>query len=299
MMITFSSPFLATDRTQMVMPETSEIRAVEATIFNMSDLFDTSWGKIWDNISYAIKMYGSRNVSFHFPINNCNFVNDPFVKKRLYEAFSRVNDLGMAGMVVHSNQIHNFEWWSKNSLTDTRRSVIDVLDDLTSKAKTSSWLALENMPVMDNYGIEIDPTFVFPSDFKELRGTGINVVWDFCHFASTIASIEYSIKESIDDYYYPNKMLVDYNGFKELEDIIVHWHFSAFKGISAPMSKHYCEEGTLPYKGTLDESVYIDAWKFIALRPSSEKVVFEVQESNYYLRKNMIKMIDWGRNHAK
>lgn len=68
-MITYSSPFLATELKQMVPVNSSKIKAIEATLFNCQDLDKNVWNAVWNNVSEAVNHYGADNVIFHLPFS--------------------------------------------------------------------------------------------------------------------------------------------------------------------------------------------------------------------------------------
>jgi hypothetical protein len=66
-------------------------------------------------------------VSFHFPVNDSDYVADAFVRSRLVEARIRASDLGLAGIVVHSNRIRVFAGWEGHDLPSKRDKVLSTL----------------------------------------------------------------------------------------------------------------------------------------------------------------------------
>src|ERR1700729_2997905 len=149
-----SIPFLASNENQIAVGAGN--KCIECTIFNREDLENESWELIWKNVNAAINFVGTDNITFHFPVNNSNYVDDPFVKKRLIETLKRSSDNGIHGVVVHSNRIRPLNQWSEINLEIERIKVIDTLNEIYLQNKSgTTWLALENMPVMDNFCQEI------------------------------------------------------------------------------------------------------------------------------------------------
>jgi hypothetical protein len=291
----FSVPFLATDVSQLPTPKQYGQDAVEAIIFERKDIEGDQWDLIWKNIEKATQIYGGQQVSFHFPINYCDFVNDPFVRDRLIEGLQRATDFNLRGIVIHSNQIEP-DLWHNVDLTAKREKVLDSLLDIRAKVKGKTFLGLENMPVVENNSDTMDPLFVFPCDFEALRGTDISVVWDVCHFAKTLFCVDEVLGGKQGIRYYPNMRDVDQMDFLSIRDLIVHWHFSAFLGVANPEKGIRSEEGHQPFDSTADETLYQAIVKKILTSASPEEhMVFEIQEKDYCNRVEVPKTIKWAK----
>lgn len=290
----FSLPFLAYRLDQLPSKEECGNQCVEAIVFDRKDLEEAQWKLIWKGVQGAVSQYGPQNVTFHFPVNNSDYVADLFVRKRLVEALARASDLGLSGVVVHSNRIGRLKSWEGKNLQEERMRVIEALTEVRSQIPRGTWLALENMPVMDNYGIEIDPLFVYPEDFKVLRQTEVRVVFDVCHFSSTQANLREVVSGRQNPLYYPSIKNGGDLDFLEILDLIVHWHFSAFLGVANPDTEEICKEGVLPSKGSFGEEYYRKVFREISARTSaSSHMVFEIQEENYQDRKEAREMLKW------
>lgn len=294
-----SVPFLGSIIEQMPTINKYGHDCVEATIFNYKDLLDATWNKVWSNVALAAKIYGPNNVTFHFPVNDSNYSSDVFVRNRLHEALNRATDLGLHGVVVHSNRIRLINEWANVDLNSDRLYVIDTLNEIRESINGNTWLCLENMPVADNYAIEIDPLFSYPRDFECVIDTNVGIVWDICHYTNTLATIEQVLSGIQNRKYYPNLQEADYLDFLQLSKKIKHWHFSSFKGISNPDTKSICKEGCLPDSGDLPEPIYKRCLQEI-LKVSAKDMhmVFEIVDADYIERKNMPLMIEWFNANA-
>lgn len=293
-----SIPFLATDIKQLPKEKSSE--AIEAVIFNFKDLQDKRWKTVWKNIAQTVKKYGAQNVTFHFPVNDSDYSKDLFVEGRLYEALSRASDLGMHGVVVHSNKIKKIDEWKSIGLEENRKIVVEKLEKIRSKVMSKTFLALENMPIMDNYSIEIDPLFCFPEDFSALRGSGVGVVWDICHYSITRTNITEVLEGKQNKSYYPNFRISSLQDFKKIQNQIVHWHFSAFDGVANPDTGTHTKEGVIPSESYLGETEYDNYLKEVfSICNEKQHIVFEVQDKNYSKRVKVYQMIDWYKRKRK
>ncbi len=290
-------PFLAKDLKQAVFLE--NLQGYEATIFNRQDLEEETWNLVWQNIESLQSSNPNSEITFHFPVNNSDYVNDLFVRSRLKEALQRASDLGLRGVVVHSNRIHIISEWTNLDLEAERLKVLDVLNNVYEMAATPhTWLALENMPVMDNYAKEIDPLFCYPQDFNQVFDLNIGIVWDVCHYTNTISNIREVVEGKQSQKFYPNFQQVGYLDFMRLKDKIQHWHFSAFKGIANPEEGTHCKEGVLPEASELDESIYTSILNEISQMDNTQRLmVLEIQEIDYTVRHNFKKAFEWIRHN--
>lgn len=291
-----SVPYLANRLKQLPFPGQYGNDAVEAILFNREDLESATWKEVWEGIQQASRLYSPKNVTFHFPVNNCDYVSDPYVRDRLIEAYRRACEIGLQGIVVHSNRIRPISEWHKIDLLDERNCLLDTLLEIV-KEKNSTWLALENMPLMDNFGIEIDPLFVYPEDFLILENTPIKVVWDTCHYSSTQANVQRVEAGKSSPNYYPSLKKTSQLAFLEILDLITHWHFSAFCGIADPDSKEICKEGVVPEASTLGNEYYKHSFAQIAAHSAIDAhMVFEIQEDDYLERRETKRMIEWANS---
>lgn len=299
-MLQYSVPFLAFKKDQMPFPDRQiGNTAAEAILFDRAHLEGEIWETSWKNVADAVKIFGNKNVSFHFPVNESNYCEDTFVHERLVETYKRAGDLGLRGVVAHSNTINLISDWKDLDVSALQKKVADCLNDIVSRNPCESWLALENMPVMDNFVKEIDPLFSFPSDFDILKGTNVSIIWDICHYFNTVSTMKQVLSGEQNPVYYPNIKSEDYYDFAKLNNI-VHWHFSAFNGIPNPDDGTICKEGVLPEEGTLDAGLYEKAILEMDLYSSKKQdstcMVFEIEESNYMTRDNARRAIQWVEN---
>jgi hypothetical protein len=284
--LALSLSFLGTRIEQMPRRGAYGNDAVEAVVFARTSLDPSNWALVWRSVKLAVQQYGSQSVTFHFPIDDCDYVRDAFVLRRLQEAFARASDAGLRGLVVHSNRIRPISSWRPNLISDERQRVVACLHDVVESSTVGhTWLALENVPLMDNYGVEIDPLFCFAADFGALAGTRIRVVWDICHSTNSIATIRHignGLSVPWADAAYAG---VDWTDFRSLMDRIAHWHFSAFRGFANPREGTICVEGVHPNASTLGEPLYARLLTEIAeVIVANAHVVLEVREADYTAR---------------
>jgi hypothetical protein len=289
-----SCPFLATSQRQFLAAEACG-DACEATVFDRSALDVSSWSNLWRAVEHVSRSRGPSNVTVHFPVNDSDYVADTFVADRLMEAATRVADMGLHGLIVHSNRIRSIEAWQAMSVTEERERVLEELARLNMHRSTPVPIFIENMPIMDNYGMEIDPIFVFPGDFKDVSTVGISIVWDICHYSNTVAVVREVAAGKQRPEYYPNIQDCDMLDFLGISDRIGHWHFSAFSGIANPSKPGTrCVEGVRPDSSTLGESVYAAMLRGLSsAMAENTHLVLEIQETDYTDRLNFAATRDW------
>ncbi|MDR2794314.1 MAG: hypothetical protein LBB12_00880 [Holosporaceae bacterium] len=279
-----SVPFLSFVREQIPFREKLiGNQCAEAIMFNAKDLFGSHWEMAWENIAEAASHFSPSNVTFHFPVDNANYCEDRGILDKLMESYRRACDLGLAGIVVHSNCIHNIGDWSEISLPDLRKRVADTLYLVKNSVENSqdTWLSLENMIIMDNFGKEIDPLFLYVDDFQVLDES-IGVVLDLCHFFYTVTVSRMLLDGRLDKKHYPSVCSCSYDDIKKFK-CVRHCHFAAFRGIAMPFTEQYCSEGMLPEEGDIDGNLYYEALSYLNENFSGH-VVLEIQESDYAIK---------------
>lgn len=295
--------FYALDATQMDKKVQNTIGRIEAILFNREDLRQEHWDKAWENIKKAVNMYGNYNVSFHFPVNESDYINDVFVRNRLIEALKRGADLGIRLIVLHSNQRLLLDEWKNINIQKKRSHFINELYNIVNKADKNIIVGLENMPPIGNLNDDAEPLFLFPSDFKSIDHPQIKITFDINHFFNVIATM----KTACNDKAFKNKLPIysddcDFFDFEQIKDKIVHWHFSGFHTIANPIINQITKEGCCPWESrVVEEDKYAKAAKFIIENNKIENqksVIFEVEDCNYSNRINVLKTVDWFKRQA-
>lgn len=291
-----SLSFSGDNAAQLPAPGAYGNTAVETVLFNQAQLQTDTWSMTWCNIAKATNLYGPENVTFHFPVNDSDYVADAFPRERLAEAYRRAGDLGLAGVVVHSNRIREADEWRKFDAAAERQRVGEMLSTIASSdASSDTWLGLENMPLVGVSGYETDPLFVCADDFEDLPGN-VGIVWDVCH---GLCSESYAA--AFKDERIPSDLLARPIASvlfdpASLADRIVHWHFSASRGLNNPSMLTVCEEGVLPQEADMPASAYEAAMRQIAVMTGEQCAVnFEVQEQDYSQRVRGPAIIRWAQ----
>lgn len=289
-----SLSFLGYDRGQL--PELGRYgnEAVEAVLFSSDHLVTELWQATWTNIETAIAQYGADNVTFHFPMNESDYVEDDFIYRRLVESYQRASDLDLAGVIVHSNRIRPAVEWQRFDQAAERTQIGELLATLReTNSSSSTWLALENMPSVGNYGDEIDPLYVCPTDFDTLP-SNVGIVWDVCHALCSLQYAQAHEDGQLSDSIYLRPHAGIFNNFGSIGERVVHWHFASSKGLNIPLLGTTCSEGMLPEEGDMPELVYADQIRAIQAVGSTAAVNFEVQENDYSQRSRGPAIIAWA-----
>lgn len=296
-----SVPFLATDLAQLDRALVDRGCGVEASLFDAADVMDAGrWALVRRNLAAAADE-APEYLTFHFPVNDADWVTDPAVRRRLLEAVTYVADLGFQGVVLHSNRIAGIETWRARELAVERSLLGEAVAALRRELKGSeTWIGLENMPVTGNDAIDLDPLLVYPEDFADLCQGLVGITWDVCHYSYTAHIGELLAAGTLD---HPRS---DYPNLREpqpgdseqrlVPDAVVphlkHAHLAAFTGVADRRTAILCEEGQLPDDGNLPARRYRDA--LLDLRAAgTPAVTLEIQEADYTCRSQARIMLDW------
>lgn len=291
-----SLSFLAYDHEQLPEPGRYCNDAVEAVIFNRDHLEEEPWQATWINVEIAVAQYGPDNVTFHFPMNESDYIEDDFVYKRLVESYQRATDLDLAGVIVHSNRIRPAAEWRRFNQTTERAQIGELLAKLReTNSSSSTWIALENMPSVGNYGDEVDPLYISPADFDTLP-SNIGIVWDVCHAMCSLQYAQAHQKGELPDSIYLRPDAADFANIESISERVAHWHFASSKGLNLPSTGTTCTEGMLPKEGDLPELMYEQQIRIIHAIGSAATVNFEVLEDDYSQRLRGPAIIAWARN---
>ncbi|MFD7244540.1 hypothetical protein [Streptomyces massasporeus] len=289
-------PFLACDPGQFDPSWVERGWGVEANLFDRRDVMDPdTWNGVRRTVRHIAATAGPPAFTFHFPVNDCDYVQDPAVEKRLFEAIDMVADNGMDGLVLHSNRIRSVREWNRLDIAVERRRYVEYLHKLADRvAGAPFWIGVENMPITGNDALELDPLFVFPEDFAGLATGNVGITWDFCHYSYSVhvAGLLAAGELGADAECHPHVRTCGYLDFARLAPATVHHHFSAFQGV-ATRTGGTCVEGELPSAGLVPESVYDQAFAVIAASPRARTVTLEIRETDYRDRVAVYEAARW------
>lgn len=282
--------FYALDLKQIPIQLIEKFGKAEAILFSDNDLKSENWNKVWGNISKVVNIMGSENVSFHFPMDNCDYINNEFIKEKLIDSINKANKIGIKKIVIHPNLRYKISEWNYIN----REKMKEILYDFIKNIDTGDvLLCLENMPPIGNKYDDADSAILFPNDINN----EINYTWDICHYFNVVKTMAETHNNSSWKTVLTEIKECNYLDFKEKIQNIKHFHFSAFEKIANPFIKQECKEGVLPFQSCVDESYYKKALQIIykdAIK-KDKSIIFEIAENNYYERKNIIKMLEWAK----
>ncbi len=271
-------------------------QGIEVALFSRAQLEPEPWNETWANVNQLTSMYGHRNVTFHFPVDDSDYVEDSFVRSRLSEGYYRASEVGLRGLVVHSNRVRPVEAWRQLRADSERFRVLDILSDVRNRdASSSTWLGIENMPLVGNHGMETDPLFTSTEDFIDLPNE-LTIVWDVCHAKSSEQYLRaLQLGQLPPELFARSEDGLLFNPTALQRHKIVHWHFASNRGLNNPLTGSQCTEGVLPQEGDLPESDYEDALRDIAYLTGDRCTInFEVQEDDYHQRHRGPAIIQWA-----
>lgn len=290
----FGFSFYALDRAQATEDLINGFGKVEAILFSRDDLSDEKWEIAWKNIKEMVDIKGKENVSFHFPMDNCDYVNDNFVRNRLEDAVRRANKLGIKKIVIHPNLRYQISEWKYID----RNKMRDILYEIVSNIKSDkTLLCIENMPPIGNKYDDGDSAIIFMDDLTN----GCNYTLDICHYFNVVETMKKNDKEKAWKEVLAEIKVCDYFDFLDKLNYIKHFHFSAFREIANPFENQVCIEGILPNDSCVDEDIYKLAMKIIYEDAVSndKSIIFEISEEDYTNRKNIFKMLEWAKKNVE
>ena len=237
--------FYALDLEQVSQKLISNFNKAEAIIFSINDLLGNKIEKIRANIDILGKIIGHKNISFHFPMNDCDYVNDTNVFNYLKLCIEMCDDLGLKTLTIHPNIKYLLNEWHGKNIDYLKNKLFDRLYLATEFSKGLT-LCLENMPPIGNRCDDADALILFDSDVKNMSTDKLKFTWDICHYFNVVETME---KSKIDDDF--RKVLPRYKecfhmDYLNIIDEIHHWHFSAFDVIANPLTNQFCNEGIIP-----------------------------------------------------
>ncbi|GAA3086037.1 hypothetical protein GCM10017562_65090 [Streptomyces roseofulvus] len=298
-MKTLAIPFLACEPEQYDPAWADEGFGTEASLFDRADLLDPdSWATVRRTVRSVAGARRHPSFTFHFPVNDCDYVADPVVRDRLWEAVDMVADNELDGLVLHSNRVRTTEQWRELDLRAERDRFAEFVQELGRRvAGERFWIGLENMPLMGNDATDFDPLLVFPQDVAGLCSDNIGLTWDFCHYSYSVHIAGLLAQGLVPDSsdYVPVPDGVGHLDFTTIDDLIVHHHFSAFLG-QAVRGGEQCIEGVAPWESTLPERVYADAFAAIARSARARTVTLEIREEDYRRRTKVFEVARWCRD---
>lgn len=290
----FGFSFYALDRAQATENLINSFGKVEAILFSIEDLLDENWEIAWKNIKEMVDIKGKENVSFHFPMDNCDYVNDNFVRNRLEDAVRKANKLGIKKIVIHPNLRYQVSEWKYID----RNKMRDILYEIVSNIKSDkTLLCIENMPPIGNKYDDGDSAVIFMDDLEK----NYNYTLDICHYFNVVETMKKTNNEKAWKEVLAEIKVCDYFDFLDKLKYIKHFHFSAFREIANPFENQICIEGVLPNDSCVDEDIYKLAMKIIYEDAVSndKSIIFEISEEDYTNRKNIFKMLEWAKKNVE
>ncbi|CAL9367987.1 hypothetical protein SUDANB105_00802 [Streptomyces sp. enrichment culture] len=293
-----SIPFLASRAEQYDPRWTEDGLGTEASLFDRADLEDeATWRQVWRTVGRIARDDRPPSFTFHFPVNDCDWIGDPWVRARLDETIERAGELGLDGIVLHSNRWRTVAEWQRRDLAAERALLAERVANLRERLTGAGpWIGLENMPLTGNDGTDLDPLLLVPADYTDLVGGNVGITWDFCHYSYTVEMTRRIAAGSLEPRsWYPDVGLPSFDDFEELGPALRHFHFSAFSGFADASRGRVCAEGVLPWQADVPEPVYVSALRSMAAMPHVKAITLEIAERDYTQRENVFAVARWCR----
>lgn len=291
-MARFLCPFLITDIKQIPDKLLSKYNlGLEAICFE---------GKLLNSLNFIAKQiekinntYSNKLVSFHFPTENANYLENSKIRNQLFKIIDLCQKNNISKIIIHSNYFERSTKFDFTKLPAIRKKFIDIFKKIDAEIIDDNFtLLIENMPIIGNNGDDFDSVFVFPNDFsafKEFKNIKIN--WDFGHWAFTMKLIEEIKKLSP----VTADLKAHFSDFKNVFSEIEHCHLSSFNGLTFPMTRGVCFEGVPPQLGNYSPTELEAAIRWVNTQKPYIQISLEITEQNYYNRKNLKRTLAWLR----
>lgn len=288
-------PYYALDLKQVDKKWIENGYGLEANVFNGNDfLIPGFWSKLDDALNKVYSM-SPKLFTLHFPTDNGDYLNYSNNRENLLRFIDLAHKYNISGITIHANQFISIEEYLSYPLQETRKQMLEYYAELDEYLKPSGvWIGVENLPIIGNEGNDFDPIFIYPEDYSDFQSydyQNIYITWDICHWGIT-----YLTHQSINTLLHRQMSEIDFNKFLELPRI-KHFHFASFRSLAMPYSSVTCYEGIHPLKGDLDSLLLAQCIKRLEQDyPMQTGIVFEIQEEDYYNRKNIWEVLDWYKN---
>jgi hypothetical protein len=264
---------------------------LEGSLFDINKL-NNNCGiqKLCDQLTILNKKFPKALKSLHFPTEDANYISDTEIKNKLYGFIDLAARSNVPFVVLHSNYIQSLVEFDVLALKSTRSNFIKFFQKLNIYAREKNVIiCIENMPIIGSLGMDYDSIFVFPEDFKDLIFSNIKINRDLCHWAYTYYTIlqlsNFSPQIKTKSY--------TFDDFIRLMDLIEHFHFGSFSGMTYPYSQSKRNEGINPSKGFVDEKLFIKTLRKIHTLKRGFGLVLEIREKDYRNRVELRETIDW------
>ncbi|MDG4803229.1 TIM barrel protein [Micromonospora sp. WMMD980] len=231
-------------------------------------------------------------LTMHFPMD-ANYLEDRWIRDRLYEFIDIALRHGGRGVVVHTNYLIPVERLYRHDLAALRQRFLDLFSEVDEYlAGTGLWLGVENMPLIGDLGDDVDAVFVYPSDFAALRFNNVGITFDLAHWVGALESSHQAARHELPAEILPPVQHCDLLDVTALRDRIKHLHFGAVSGVALPIRRSRAQGGDLPG----------DDPRYAALAQSmcgaGLTMSLELTEADYRRRVNLWRGLDWLSNRG-
>ncbi|MEH0928455.1 TIM barrel protein [Micromonospora sp. CPCC 205558] len=255
---------------------------VEALLFRADELRELA---VLDRNLAAVA--SEAPLTMHFPMD-ANYLEDRWIRDRLYEFIDIALRRGARGVVVHSNYLIPVERLHRHDFASLRERFLKVFGEVDEHlAGTDLWLGVENMPLVGDLGDDVDAVFVYPSDFADLRFSNVGITFDFAHWVGALESTHEATRSDVPADVLPPVQHCELLDATVLRDRLKHLHFGAVSGVALPVRRSQARGGEVPG----------DDVRYSALAQSlcgaGLTMSLELAEADYHRRVNLWRGLDW------
>lgn len=258
----------------------------EAVLFSKKDLLCENFILAWQNIERIGLDIGFENMSFHFPMDDCDYIHNDHAFGIFTECVKMCECYEIPIIVIHPNVRYLIGEWKQKNIQYLQAKLFDRLYQATALCEKVT-ICLENMPPIGNEYNDGDILFLNIYDVIDKTTEKLKLTWDINHYFNVVETMKIAISNPELRNFLPRYFNCDYFDFKYLIKEIYHWHFSAFNKIANPFNKNICGEGIIP-----ESNLYKEALNVI-LNESHGNIILEINEVDYTKRENIYKMKNW------
>ena len=265
---------------------------LEAVLFNGEELTPENLRR-FEEVIATFRLQGVDPITLHFPMNNANYLESPNVRDALWAFIDIARRNSIRGIVLHSNYQIEVKQLAGSEIDRIRARFLALYAEIDRALSGDAiWIGIENMPIMGNLGDDADAIFVYPQDFREFQFQHIKIVFDLCHWTSTVHTVKTWLEHPKNSHLYPPMLRCEMQDFLDLESQIAHLHLGAFQGIALPPRRAQSTEGYVPGEGSLSGQIY---WELLKPFLASENrgLAFEVHELDYTRRREIWRTLGW------
>lgn len=238
-------------------------------------------------------------ISFHYPMNDCEYWRSKDERLNLVKICDVLNELNVSRIVLHSNFIRSIYDIDPTKFHEIRKKVIDTLV-FVKKLHPQIDICLENMSILGGLLNDADPLFLTADDFDLLKNTDLSITFDLCHVWINEFIMKNDLLSHVKDinykyYEYLQTKDFSFKTFNKITKYIKHIHISSFQ-----FKDNRIIEGKVLSEGIVPQTKIESDILFLKKYIQNNLVYnFEISEENYHERKAIFRMVEDFKKFSK